>query len=472
LFGFSLAGRTLAAYNETQGIWKDRPGRLRMANIRITRRDFLRSLALGAGGAAMGQTLLGKGIKTAMARDVESPVVVVKDPTATDYPSINQPVVQAMMDAGVKALTRKDDLGEAWKSCFPGIDRTKVISVKVNCINSSLSSHPEVANTIVNGLTQMNFGGNLFPENNIIIWDRSDWELTNAGYTINDGASGVRCFGTNHSGIGYDSDYNMDVGGGISRPSRIMTDMCDYMVNLAVLKDHGQAGITLCMKNHYGSVSPVPSHNTRCSPYIAILNQLIRDQLGRREGIFIIDGLFGIYTGGPGGSPQIIWDGLIMSKDPVACDFEGRWAIDFERYKRGYSPTIAPHIEAAKQLGVGTFNEDRGDVRLINNPGLKMGGLLPGDPVLGLYGSKPNPARFHSRISFSLRESGSIDLSVFDSKGSRVVTLKKGKIEDGVYSVDWDLRDEKGHRIPAGSYLCRLVADGTYARSEKMVVLN
>jgi hypothetical protein len=399
-------------------------------------------------------------------------VVIVKDPTATDYPTINQPVVQAMMDAGVKALTRRDDLGEAWKSCFPGIDQTKVISLKVNCINSSLSSHPEVATAIINGLTQMDFGGNPFPENNVIIWDRTDWELSNAGYTINDGLTGVRCFGTNHSGVGYDVDYDMNIGGGMSNPSRIMTDLCDYMINLAVLKDHGTAGVTLCMKNHYGSVSPVPNHSGRCNPYIPILNQLIRDQLGKREGIFIIDGLFGIYTGGPGGSPQFVWDGFIMSRDPVACDFEGRWAIDFQRYKRGLSATNAPHIETAKQLGVGTFDENRREIRLIESPGLKMGGLLPTDPVLGLYAAKPNPCRYHAKISFSLRESGNVDISVFDQKGSKVVTLKKGTLEEGVYAVDWDLRDGRGHRIPAGNYFYRLALENGFTRSERMVVLN
>jgi hypothetical protein len=202
------------------------------------------------------------------------------------------------------------------------------------------------------------------------------------------------------------------------------------------------------------------------------LNQLIRDQLGKREGIFIIDGLFGIYTGGPGGSPQFVWDGFIMSRDPVACDFEGRWAIDFQRYKRGMSATNAPQIETAKQLGVGTFDENRREVRLIESPGLKMGGLLPTDPVLGLYAAKPNPCRYHAKISFSLRESGNVDISVFDQKGSKVVTLKKGTLEDGVYAVDWDLRDRRGHRIPAGNYFCRLALENGFTRSERMVVLN
>ncbi len=443
-----------------------------MAQVRVTRREFLRSLAAGAGGAFMGQTMLGKGIRSAVARDVESPVVVVKDPTATDYPTINQPVAQAMMDAGVKALTRRDDLGEAWKSLFPGIDQSKVISIKVNCINSSLSSHPQVANTIVNGLTQMNFGGTPFPDNNIIIWDRTDWELTNAGYTINTSPTGVRCFGTSHSGVGYDTSNPMNIGGGISNPSRIITQLCDYMINLAVMKDHGQSGITFCMKNHYGSVSPVPNHSNRCDPYIAILNQLIRDQLGKREGIFIVDGLFGIYSGGPGGSPQFVWDGFILSRDPVACDFEAKFQLDFERYKRRLSPTNAPMIETARNLGVGTYDETRREVRLIHSPGFKMGGLIPGDPVLGLYNNSPNPCLHHTRISFSLREPAHVDLTVYDLAGSRVATLKRGELADGVYAVDWDLKDARGSRIAAGDYFYRLTLDSGFTRTERMVVLK
>ena len=443
-----------------------------MARIRITRREFLRNLTLGAGAAVVGQSLVGRSIKSALARDVESPVVVVKDPTATDYPTINEPVVQAMMDAGIRALGRNEDLGEAWRSFFPGIDETKNISIKVNCINSNLSSHPEVANSIVNGLTQMDFGGTSFPDNNIIVWDRTDWELTNCGYTLNDGPTGVRYFGTNHSGVGYDFTSPMNIGGGTSYPSSIITNMCDYMINLAVMKDHGTAGITLCMKNHYGSVSPVPNHSGRCNPYIPILNERIRDQLNKREGVFIIDGLFGIYTGGPGGAPQFIWDGLVMSNDPVACDFEGKFAIDFERHKRGMNPTNAPHIETAKEMGVGTYDENRREVRLIESPSFKMMGLIPSDPVLGLYRSRPNPCRYHTKIGFSLRESARVNLAVYDLKGSRVVTLKSGPLDDGAYTVDWDLTDRRGHRVPAGNYFYKLTLDNGFARSERMVVLK
>ncbi|TET47724.1 DUF362 domain-containing protein [candidate division TA06 bacterium] len=443
-----------------------------MARIRITRREFLRNLTLGAGATVVGQSLVGRSIKSALARDVASPVVVVKDPTATDYPTINEPVVQAMMDAGIRALGRNEDLGEAWKTFFPRVDETSVISIKVNCF-LTLCSHPQVANTIINGLTQMDFGGTPFPENNIIIWDNRDDRLINGGYTINDGPTGARCFGTNHSGAGYDYSYDMDINGVISHPSRIMKDICDYMINLAVPKDHSIAGITLCMKNHYGSINnPGSLHSGRCNPYAPILNQLIRDQLNRREGIFIIDGMFGIYTGGPGGAPQFIWNGLIMSNDPVACDFEGKVAIDFERHKRGMNPTNAPMIDTAKDLGVGTYDENRREVRLIESPSFKMMGLIPSDPVLGLYRSKPNPCRYHTKIGFSLIESAHVDLAVYDLKGARVTTLKSGPLDDGAYTVEWDLRDRKGHKVPAGNYFYKLTLDNGFTRSERMVVLK
>jgi len=42
-----------------------------------------------------------------------------------------------------------------------------------------------------------------------------------------------------------------------------------------VLKDHGTAGVTLSMKNHYGSVdNPGSLHGGQCDPYIPELNNV------------------------------------------------------------------------------------------------------------------------------------------------------------------------------------------------------
>ena len=57
--------------------------------------------------------------------------------------------------------------------------------------------------------------------------------------------------------------------------------MSDYMINLSVLKNHGTAGVTLSMKNHYGTCDdPGSIHGGYCDPYIPALNNLspIRDK--------------------------------------------------------------------------------------------------------------------------------------------------------------------------------------------------
>jgi uncharacterized protein (DUF362 family) len=49
--------------------------------------------------------------------------------------------------------------------------------------------------------------------------------------------------------------------GQTSHLSKILTRMCTYLVNVPVLKDHGKVGITLSLKNHYGTIdNPMDCH--------------------------------------------------------------------------------------------------------------------------------------------------------------------------------------------------------------------
>ena len=92
--------------------------------------------------------------------------------------------------------------------------------------------------------------------------------------------TGIRCLATS-DGIGYDESFAIDVGK--SRQvylSSILTKMCTYLINVPVLKDHSIAGVTLSMKNHYGTIdNPGSLHGPTysCNPYIPALNQHIRD---------------------------------------------------------------------------------------------------------------------------------------------------------------------------------------------------
>ncbi len=94
-------------------------------------------------------------------------------------------------------------------------------------------------------------------------------------------------------------------------PSKIITQQSDYMINAAVIKDHSDAGTTMCLKNNYGSFDGVPITQMHTSAYYGDghsrgepeLNRVLRDSLGNKTKLFVVDGTFGLYTGGPGYTP-------------------------------------------------------------------------------------------------------------------------------------------------------------------------
>lgn len=121
-----------------------------------------------------------------------------------------------------------------------------------------------------------------------------------------------------------------------------------YLVNLALLRSHSLFGVTLCAKNHFGSVfneeefKPQKLHgsgitanppnrlgNPHCHPVL-----IGHDELGGKTLLYIIDS---IYTAVYQGSKDIVkWQtlgndwcaGLLVSQDPVAIDSV---ALDFLR---------------------------------------------------------------------------------------------------------------------------------------------
>jgi uncharacterized protein (DUF362 family) len=326
------------------------------------RRSFLKNLSLlGIAGALLPKNMF------AQTPPANSRVIIVSDTQATSGTTISTPVVQTMINSGICALAQLGDVGEAWKALLPGVSAASRIAIKVNCINSSLSSHPQAANAIAASLQQMNFGGTFLPANNIIIYDRTRSELQNAGYTINSSTTGVRCIGTDMTGIGY-STQNYSVNGQTQKISKVVTEMCDYLINLAVLKNHSMSGITLCLKNHYGTCNnPGNLHNTYCNPYIPALNAL--DPIKAKQKVFIIDALYGIRSGGPGGAPQFVANKFILSTDVVACDYQGRKLLQ----ENGCTTTsTATHVDtAATTYQLGTNNPAQMDVITVQNPSAK-----------------------------------------------------------------------------------------------------
>ncbi len=436
----------------------------------VSRRDFLKYAGLGALGLVARPRLLPALERGLFPTADASDVVQCFHEGATSGSTINEPVVQMMMDESIMALAGIRDVGAAWKTFFPGITDTSVIGIKVNCASPQTPSTPAMIRCIGNGLAQMDLGGSLFKKNNIIVWERTNSELAAAGFTKYTGTDPdtPRCFGTNEAGYGYDSGVTFNVNGSTQHPSKILSQTIDYLISAPVLKTHSQADVTLNLKNHFGSINSTSSlpHYNGCSPAIPSLNQQIRDVVtpNNIQKLCIVDGLFGMYSGGPSGPPNFNPKLILMSKDPVACDKQGQNVINIERALHSLTPLDAAQIRVAADP---PYNLGSLDINLIelNNIGIgEFGRPVPGD---GMFEVSPDPVRDRATVTFTVSRQGPASLELLNAAGRTEARLFTGPLFKGKHNVNW----RAARRLAAGTYFLRLNNAGA-TRVRKVTVIN
>ena len=328
-----------------------------MNKKKMNRRDFIKDVSIAGLGLAVGPALLDLSAREVSAQAGMSKLVIVNNPEVVERTSVKADIARDMVGAGVMQFTGETTVADAWISVLPGLSGDDLVTIKVNCINSSLPTHPQVVDAIVDGLIAAGV-----KDNNIIVWDRTNHELSGCGYKRNTGKTGVRYFGTNEGGWGYGA--RIKPGGRSVRLSKILTSS-DHLINVPVLKDHNMAGVTLSMKNHYGSIdNPGTLHGGGCDPFIAELNDVpeIRD----KTRMIVLDACLGVYQGGPGGSPQFKPNSIILGQDTVAVDYQGWKILEAERQKHGRGLPQPNNIKTAANLGLGTNDPNKIHVEMLD----------------------------------------------------------------------------------------------------------
>lgn len=74
----------------------------------------------------------------------------------------------------------------------------------------------------------------------------------------------------------------------------------------------------------------------------------------------------------------------------------------------------------------------------------------------GLKTISPNPGSDEAQIIYSIRRSGKTDLSIYDLNGRMIKSVVNEQQTPGRYKAFANLSD-----LPAGTYVCRLMSDGT-----------
>ena len=339
-------------------------------NHHHSRRNFLKYTALGAAGLGLGlsglEDLLGAPTENTSPSGKKGRVVAVKSNGVMQSGRPEPDIVRNMVDEGMFALTGKKKTADAWRTLFTPDD---VVGIKINPLGGvKLTTKPEVVNAIIAGLVAAGV-----KENNIIIWDRFSYHLIQAGYPLNKGSSGVRCYGTEPT-AGYDKavfyepldDYfnKREEDGARSLFRSIVTKQVTAIINVPVLKDHGIAGVTLCLKNlGFGVINntkrfhPAPYF---CDP--ASAEVCAHPALRNKVRLHVADALQACFDGGPAGMKAwTMWneERLLFGTDPVAMDRIGLELIDKQR-KEHNLPSVfqkAKHIATGERLGLGIFEK-------------------------------------------------------------------------------------------------------------------
>jgi len=323
-------------------------------------------------------------------------VVWVWDPDATDwdgyaspehwydYDHTNLAVVEKMVSQAIRQLAGESTDAVAWDAIFRyfnanrgkgdiGYQPGEKIAIKINLTTcndqwnscnratyvknnpNSIDNSPQMILTLLRHLVEtvgvdpgdISIGDPTCRVPNYL-WDMLHPEFPNVRYLDNTGRFGRTRVEFSDVPFYWSAP---DAAGTLQDYIPVSFAEADYIINFAVLKGHS-SGITVCAKNHYGSLIRCPNSylrdvgvldyydmhvslpNAQWAPgrryYRALVDLMGHPELGGKTVLYLIDGLYGGYyagshpykwTSSPFGDEGSDWpSSLFASLDPVAID--------------------------------------------------------------------------------------------------------------------------------------------------------
>jgi hypothetical protein len=303
-----------------------------------------------------------------------------------DY--VNQDLVNQMVDEGLKTLTAKPSVREAWNSLLPGYKAGKATAIKVNYNNTFqcngtgnlIDALMEPVNALIRGMLDLG----VLPSD-IWVFDASRPLPTR--FRNKCPYPGIRFFDARHGGCAEPATFNS------SDPSaqvifhnpylnpRRVTDViinASYLINMPILKDHSAAGVSLGFKNHFGTIDQItgndpdnlhlfmdPTNGYYRSDSNPLVDIYANPHIINKTILCMGDGLFGC-LGTQGGNPGR-WqtfankspNSFFLSTDPVAIDCIMLDILDAEPWEHPRRPSADDYLKLAAEAGMGVY--ERGD---------------------------------------------------------------------------------------------------------------
>ncbi|MEY4300030.1 MAG: hypothetical protein RIR25_1266 [Verrucomicrobiota bacterium] len=299
-------------------------------------------------------------------------------PASVEGGVVREAMVGRMVDAVVMSAAGKNDIASAWRVFVQPNER---IGIKVSASGAPVSStHAAVVAAVVEGLLAAGV-----PAGNIVIWDRLQRDLQNAGYERL--ARKFRVVGTDEAG-GYDEKAKVTAAvmgqlivgdrdfsakrdspaSSTSYISSVLTGQVDKVVHIPALADSmfaglqgALAGMVLGNLDNWRRLARQPHYG---DPY---LPEIYADpRIGGKVVLTILDALRPQYAGGPFPGAQFLenYGAIFGSRDPVAIDATGLRLLDDFRKEAKLDPLAkkTTWLDSAEFLGLGAAAENRIDL--------------------------------------------------------------------------------------------------------------
>ncbi|MDX2037986.1 MAG: DUF362 domain-containing protein [Isosphaeraceae bacterium] len=324
----------------------------------------------------------------------------------------NREAIKASLARAMKELTGSDEAVDAWKTF---VEPGDVVGIKV--VPNGFPNVHTSFELVLEVIAALEAAG--LKKRDMIVFDRYKSEFMSAGYhkivpdgvlwggetSVDDGSQLLTSFPGNDPVAGYDPDEFMEMNlvhrGHDPKDDRnyrshlglVVTRRVNKLILLPVVKDHGSAGVTGCLKNmSHGLVNNVARSHS--SPDTNVCNQFIPQVVDhpiiRKKCVLqIMDGIRAVYQGGPFGyanNKHWSWErnSLFCATDPVALDRIEWGIIDAKRKEMGLPP-----VGSVGKLGLDSEREGF-DMRQPQHIG------LAGNLGLGIYDLKSPLGRRHS----------------------------------------------------------------------------
>ena len=323
---------------------------------------------------------------------------------------VNQAAVDRMLSTTLQALSGATNDPQAWDRLFRhynasrgrgevGYGSNELIAIKINCNNSysgynDIDNHANASPQAVLGLLRQLVNRAGVPQSNIVVCEAIR-VIPNCIYT-NCQAEFPQVRWVDSAGTGSNGRLppnwrtNVLTYSGTTVFGRNLPDLvyqATYLINMALLKGHWVAGVTLTAKNHFGTInlanvntahaSNIQSYQLGMNRYHPFVDLIGSPHLGGKTLLFLIDGLYGTrevesYVDQPADARWTnLFNGqwsasVFASLDPVAIDSVG---LDFlrsefgDRLATGHNANADAYLHEAAQAdapGSGTVYQQGG----------------------------------------------------------------------------------------------------------------